>query len=277
MSLDAAVPLIPALFLMAAACFFLAWRADRFVPAQSDAVSAVRVHPVGEVTRQLEQAGFRFAGARHVFTLVKILSLLIFAGLGQVIARMALAGRANEELLALMLSAGLGLMGMFLPVFLVDQRRAAYQTRIRNAVPDALDFLQVCVEAGQSIDAALMRVTEELVPMHPDLARAFRELTDSLAAGADRGEAFEELAEVTDSSDLRQFATILNQSARMGTPVAQTLRVFSADLRDQHLRNTEARANVLPTKMTLGSMIFTVPPLLIVLLAPSLLRLVNVF
>lgn len=269
--------LIPALFLLAAALFAMAWRADRRAPAQSDVTTSVRIQQVGEVARQLHQAGFRFAGAQHVFLLVKILSLVVFAGLGFLFASEVLQGLPNGQMLTFLVCAGSGLLGMFAPVFYVDRRRSAYMARIRNAIPDALDFLQVCVEAGQSVDAALLRVTDELVPMHPDLAHGFRDLTEALAAGADRGEAFEELATATDSSDLRQFATILNQSTRMGTPVAQTLRVFSADLRDQRLRATEAMANVLPTKMTLGSMIFTVPPLLIVLLAPSLLRLANVF
>lgn len=83
------------------------------------------------------------------------------------------------------------------------------------------------------------------------------------------------LAQVTDNSDLRQYATLVLQSSTLGTPMAHTLRVFSADLRDRRIRRVEERANVLPTKMTLGTMMFTVPPLLVLLMTPAIYRLIT--
>lgn len=166
-------------------------------------------------------------------------------------------------------------MGFWLPTMVVDRLETAWKRRIDLGIPDALDFMLVCVEAGQSLDLAAQRVATELETVHPDLAERFQALTKGLAAGADRQDAFSHLATSTGSDDLRQFSTLVVQSATMGTPVAHSLRVFAADLRDRRVRRVEAKAAVLPTKMSLGTMMFTVPPLLVLLLAPAVWRILN--
>ncbi|WP_283176410.1 type II secretion system F family protein [Gemmobacter sp. 24YEA27] len=228
-----------------------------------------------ELRRQLFQAGFSHPEAARYFTLVKIgLSVLLVA---LVATSLVLIGPLDEltpvkKAIALV---GAFLAGYFLPTLIVDRRRKAWKKRIAIALPDALDFMLVCVEAGQTTDLALLRVAEELEPVHPDLSARLQALTEALTAGAERQDAWSRLALETGNDDLRQLATIIVQSGTMGTPVAHTLRVFSADLRDRRVRQIEERANVLPTKMTLGTMIFTVPPLLILLLAPAIYRLIT--
>lgn len=267
-------------FGLASGLFLQAWRLGRLAPPEPEAPAApslTRPEERSELQRQLEQAGFTAPSAVANLRRAKLLSALVFAGLGVALAQWIGLAPPRGTILQMIFGVGFGLAGVFLPTFVIDRRRRQHRERIRRAVPDAMDFMQVCMEAGQSVDAALLRVTEELEVMHPDLAVKFRRLSESLAAGASRSSAFEQLALDADNDDLRQFANMLDQATSLGASVSHTLRNFTLDLRDQRIRRTEAKANVLPTKMTLGSMLFTVPPLLIVLLAPSLTRLAGVF
>lgn len=230
-----------------------------------------------ELRRQLAQAGFTHPDAVRLLTWVKLGGALLGFALAMIIVPLVpvLASMAPE--MRLVFQGVIALFGYFAPVVVVDKRRAAWLRRIELALPDALDFMLICVEAGQSTDIAVKRVAEELAPVHPELSAGFVALTEALAAGAERQEAWMRLSVDTDNDDLRQLATIIVQSATMGTPVAHTLRVFSADLRDRRVRRIEEKANILPTKMTLGTMMFTVPPLLILLLAPALYRISSSF
>jgi tight adherence protein C len=132
--------------------------------------------------------------------------------------------------------------------------------------------MQICVDAGQSLDHAFLRVARELAPMHPELASHFAWSSEAIAAGLEREEALLKVAEETGNEDLRLLAMTIVQSAKLGTPVSRTLRVFGDDLRDRRLRKIEQKSNVLPTKMTLGTMFFTIPPLLILLVTPAIVR-----
>lgn len=230
-----------------------------------------------ELRRHLTQAGFTHPDAVRWLTWIKLGGTVLGFGIAMLVVPMVpvLASMAPE--MQLVMQGVVALFGYFAPVIVVDKRRAAWLKRIELALPDALDFMLICVEAGQSTDIAVKRVAEELAPVHPELSAGFVALTEALAAGAERQEAWMRLSVDTDNDDLRQLATIIVQSSTMGTPVAQTLRVFSADLRDRRVRRIEEKANILPTKMTLGTMMFTVPPLLILLLAPALYRIASSF
>ncbi|NPD17279.1 type II secretion system F family protein [Xinfangfangia sp. D13-10-4-6] len=230
-----------------------------------------------DLRRQLFQAGIRHPKAVRWYLYAKV-GLAVFALLCAIILLGTVPRlQGLEPLERLGFQMILAVLGYFVPIMVVEKRRKAWLKRIEIALPDALDFMLICVEAGQSTDVSVMRVAEELAPVHPELSAGLVTLTESLAAGADRQEAWLRLAYETSNDDLRQLANIILQSSSMGTPVAQTLRVFSADLRDRRVRKIEERANVLPTKMTLGTMMFTVPPLLILLLAPAIYRIVSSF
>ena len=222
--------------------------------------------------RHLVQAGFTHRAAEQRFRYLRLflaaLGFVVALALTQIFPQMVAGSPA--QLAGILLLAPLP--GYYLPGVVVNRLRQGWLLRIQLALPDALDFLLICVEAGQSVDLAVMRVAQELEAVHPDLSQKLHSLTEALTAGADREEAWMRLVQETENDDLRQLATIILQSGMMGTPVAHTLRVFSADLRDKRVRQVEEKANVLPTKMTLGTMLFTVPPLLILLLAPAVFR-----
>lgn len=161
------------------------------------------------------------------------------------------------------------LLGYYAPIYWVNKRRAERQEQIMRGFPDALDMLLVCTEAGQSMDQAIARVARELHKGYPALAEEFETVSHQIRAGMDRLEVLREMGERCGNADIRSFVTVLIQSATYGTSTADALRVYAAEMRDKRVMLAEEKANVLPTKLTLGTMMFTVPPLLIILIGPS--------
>ena len=161
------------------------------------------------------------------------------------------------------------LIGYYLPIFWVNKRREERQDQISSGFPDALDLLLICTEAGQSLDQSINRVARELQAGYPALAEEFGTVAHEVRAGKDRAEVLKDMGERCGNADIRSFATVLIQSSAYGTSVAEALRVYAGEMRDKRVMLAEEKANVLPTKLTLGTMMFTVPPLLIILVGPS--------
>lgn len=160
--------------------------------------------------------------------------------------------------------------GYYLPRYWVDRRLQQRQTEIIDGFPDALDLMLVCVEAGQSLDQSIIRVGKECRVGYPALADEFDMVAQEVKAGKERVTVLKDMAERVGVPDVASFVTTLVQSATFGTSVAEALRVYSADMRDKRIMRAEEKANMLPTKLTLGSMLFTVPPLLVILIGPSI-------
>jgi tight adherence protein C len=160
-------------------------------------------------------------------------------------------------------------LGYFIPRYWVDKRLEKRQTEIVQGFPDALDLMLVCVEAGQSLDQSIIRVGKESRAGYPALADEFDMVAQEVKAGKERITVLKDMSERVGIPDVASFVTTLVQSATFGTSVADALRVYSADMRDKRIMRAEEKANMLPTKLTLGTMLFTVPPLLIILIGPS--------
>ncbi len=147
---------------------------------------------------------------------------------------------------------------------------AKRQEEIQDGFPDALDLLLVCVEAGQSLDQSILRMATEIEPSYPALADEFLTVSQEMKAGKDKSDVLRAMADRCDIKDITSFVTVLIQSASFGTSIADALRVYAAEMRDKRVMRAEEKANVLPTKLTVGTMMFCVPPLLIILIGPSL-------
>ncbi len=160
-------------------------------------------------------------------------------------------------------------IGYYLPKYWVDRRLKQRQTEIIQGFPDALDLMLVCVEAGQSLDQSIIRVGKESRSGYPALAEEFDMVAQEVKAGKERVSVLKDMAERVGVPDVASFVTTLVQSATFGTSIAEALRVYSADMRDKRIMRAEEKANMLPTKLTLGTMLFTVPPLLVILIGPS--------
>ena len=161
-------------------------------------------------------------------------------------------------------------VGYYIPRYWVDKRVEQRKTEIIQGFPDALDLMLVCVEAGQSLDQSIIRVGKESRIGYPALADEFDMVAQEIKAGKERTSVLKDMAERVGVPDVASFVTTLVQSATFGTSVADALRVYSADMRDKRIMRAEEKANMLPTKLTLGTMLFTVPPLLVILIGPSL-------
>ena len=162
-----------------------------------------------------------------------------------------------------------GAAGYYLPQYWVQRRLQTRQQQIISGFPDALDLMLVCVEAGQSLDQSINRMAKETRAGYPALADELEMVSHEVKAGKERVQVLKDMSERVNIPDVSSFVTTLVQSATYGTSIAEALRVYSAEMRDKRVMRAEEKANTLPTKLTLGTMMFTVPPLMIILIGPS--------
>ena len=162
-----------------------------------------------------------------------------------------------------------GAIGYYLPSYWVRRRVDVRKEQITQGFPDCLDLMLVCVEAGQSLDQCIVRVARELHASYPALAQEFDIVAYEMKAGKEKATVLSDFAERCGVQDVSSFVTVLNQSTQFGTPIAEALRVYAGEMRDKRVMRAEEAANKLPTKMTLATMMLTVPPLLIILVGPS--------
>ena len=174
-----------------------------------------------------------------------------------------------------MMTLVLTLVGYLIPAYWVRRKIETRKQDITNAFPDAMDMMLVCIEGGQSLDQAMARVGEEMQTSSGPLAQEFALVSHEFRAGKDRILVLRDFASRCAVSDISSFVTVLIQSTSFGTSVAQALRVYASEMRDKRLMRAEEKANVLPTKLTLGTMMFTVPPLILILVGPSFIMILR--
>ncbi len=215
------------------------------------------------------QAGYRSKSAVRTYHFAQFALGIGFLVLGILYAIVSsTTGEVTTQ--AIVLSIILpGSVGYYLPKYWVNRRLQARQQEITNGFPDSLDMMLVCVEAGQSLEQSIIRVSKELQAGFPALAEEFEMVAHEMKAGKEKVQVLKDMAERCGVPDIASFVTVLIQSASFGTSIAEALRVYAAEMRDKRVMRAEEKANVLPTKLTLGTMMFTVPPLLIILIGPS--------
>ncbi|MBL4810928.1 MAG: type II secretion system F family protein [Rhodobacteraceae bacterium] len=219
---------------------------------------------------KLLQAGYHTKNAVRTYHFIQF-SLGLFglaAGAAYAIYNSTTGDPETKDLIInVLLPGGIGYM---LPKYWVTRRQAARQENITNGFPDSLDMMLVCVEAGQSLDQSIVRVAVELQAGFPDLADEFNIVSHEMKAGKDKSAVLRDMAERCGVPDVSSFVTVLIQSQQFGTSIAEALRIYAAEMRDKRVMRAEEKANTLPTKMTLATMMLTVPPLLIILIGPSM-------
>jgi len=215
------------------------------------------------------RAGYRSKGAVRAFHAAQFaLGLgLLALGLVYVLILNAVAEVGTQKMILSIL--GPGAAGYYLPQYWVQRRIQERQKQIIEGFPDALDLMLVCVEAGQSLDQSILRVAREIRPAYPALAEEFEIVAQEVKAGKERVQVLKDMSERVGVADVASFVTTLVQSATFGTSIAEALRIYASEMRDKRVMRAEEKANVLPTKLTLGTMLFTVPPLMIILIGPS--------
>lgn len=238
-------------------------------PQDEKQLSAVRL--------LLMQAGYRHRDAVRYFNFAQMTLAVGLLVLGVIYYLIALSGDDATTTQAVMWILGPGLVGYMMPKYWVTKRRQQRQQEIEEGFPDSLDMMLVCVEAGQSMDQAIIRVSQEMMTSYPALAEEYEIVAHQVKAGRDKPGVLADLAERCGVQDITSFTTVLTQSQTFGTSIAEALRVYAAEMRDKRVMRAEEKANKLPTKMTLATMMLTVPPLLIILVGPSVLGIMDLF
>ncbi|SOC16235.1 type II secretion system F family protein [Rhodobacter maris] len=227
---------------------------------------------MSESRKWMQKAGYRGANAVRTFHAIQFALAIGLLGLGLAYVAFYNATKAVplDSTITIMAILGPAVMGYYAPKYWVNKRIGARTAEIANGFPDALDMLLVCVEAGLSLDQGIIRVSKELVSSYPALAEEFETVAHEVKAGMDKPSVLRAFAERSGVPDVASFVTVMIQSQQFGTSIAEALRLYAADMRDKRVMRAEEAANKIPVKMTLGTMMFTVPPLLIILVGPSI-------
>jgi tight adherence protein C len=235
--------------------------ADYLEPQNEEEMSTIR--------EQMIQAGYRSRSAVRTFYFAQFSLGLGLLALG-LIYTLLTAGEQTDATKAALTTLVPGLVGYYLPRYWINKRIGSRQAEIQNGFPDSLDLMLVCVEAGQGLDQAIIRVAQEIRSGFPALAEEFEIVAWEIKAGKDKATVLKDMGDRCGVADVASFVTVLIQSQQFGTSIAEALRVYASEMRDKRVMRAEEKANVLPTKLTLGTMMFTVPPLMIILIGPSI-------
>ena len=225
------------------------------------------------VRQKLVAAGYTATYAPRVYTLVR---LLLVVGLPSLILLfMWLTGSSPSVAklyFCLILAAALGL---YLPSLFVRARADRRQRELINGFPDALDLMLICVEAGLGLEAAFARVGMEMTSSHPLLAEQLGAVVLELRAGRSHEDALRRLADRAGADDIRAFATLLIQSTKLGSSIAQTLRTYASEMREKRRMRAEEKAHRLPVLISIPLVACMLPTMIGVLMLPAAIRVIR--
>jgi tight adherence protein C len=224
-----------------------------------------------KLRKKLMQAGFRAHNAPAVFRGIQFILMLTLPGVTALI--WFGTARPVDELYMLVLFTFA--IGFLLPKFVLNRLVASRQLRITWGLADALDLMVISMEAGLGLNAAMLKVCEELKDVHPDISKEFEIANMEIRVGRERSEALRNLAERTGVEDLNSLIAMLIQADRFGTSIARAIRVYSDSLRTKRRQRAEQAAQKAAFKLLLplGALLF--PTLFIIILGPALLNIVD--
>ena len=182
---------------------------------------------------------------------------------------------ADSTTMQLVMLAAAVFLGWRMPDVVLSRLAARRQRHLEQGLPDALDLLVFCAEAGLSLDQAIEQVARDLRSSSPDVAGEFAAAAAEMRVLPDRSKALENLAQRAGLASLRSIVATLNQSIRFGTPLSDSLRVLAAEMRTERLARYEERAARLPVLLALPLMGFILPSMMIVVGTPLILRMVD--
>jgi tight adherence protein C len=232
---------------------------ERLVPTEEEARS--------RIARDLRRAGKRSPGAVNLFFGVR----LLFTVVPPLLLILVVPFVRLEPAVSIMLVVITAIAGYLLPRFWLERTIKRRGLLLRRALPDALDLLVVCSEAGLGLGAAIQRVARDLEVSHPELAEELHLFGLQTRAGMDNKAALRDLEERTGVDDIRGLVTTLLQSMRFGTSIAMTLRIYAVELRDKRTQEAEEKAAKVSTKMLFPLIFCVFPSFFVVALGPPLL------
>ena len=222
---------------------------------------------MSRLRRRLTAAGYRSLTAAAVYALAELMVPVIVG-----LATLSLMGLSRWYLALLA-----GAMGYIAPSVWLGRKTAQRQKQIRNGLPDALDLLIVCIEAGSSIDQSIIKASDELDISYPALAEELRLITTEIRAGKPRLEAFKNFASRTKLDDVRSLVAMLVQTDRFGTSIAQALRTHAEVSRTKRRQSAEERAAKIGVKLVFPLVFCLFPAMYVAILGPAVVKYVREF
>jgi tight adherence protein C len=243
---------------------------DRITKAAAGPLMPKQREEQSRLRKRLGYAGVYSPAGMHIFVGSKIVLLCCGA-----LAGLVIGSGADSAMLAIWLVCMLGVFGMALPGMWLSYRIRQRQQTLQASLPDALDLMVVCVEAGLTIDAAVQRVGEELGLAHPALSREFGIAHMETRVGLSRVEALRNLASRTGNDALASLSSMLTQADRFGTSIAQALRVHAESLRIARQQAAEEMAGKASVKLSFPLVLFIFPATFIVLAGPTIVEMMT--
>jgi len=226
------------------------------------------------ITRRLAQAGWRTNDALIRYLFFKATLPILFGGVA-VVFLYGINAYELSSLARLGCSAGAVMFGFVGPDLFIKNASSKRRLAILKGLPDALDLMVICAEAGVSLDGILKKVSEEFTSSSPQLAEELQLTSLEIGFLPDRRSALQNLINRTDMPAIRGLVNALIQSDKYGTPLAVSMRVLANEYREERMLRAEEKAARLPALLTVPMIIFILPPLFIVLIGPAILRLVD--
>lgn len=222
---------------------------------------------------KLIAAGYEGAYAPRLFTLSR---LVLTLGLPAAYVAFAYySGELPTPLKLYFLGGGLALVGLYFPNLWIAARADRRRREIVNGFPDALDLMLVCVEAGLGLEAAFSRVGTEMIRSHPLVSKMLGTVVLELRAGRSREDALRRMADRVQLDEIRSFSTLLIQSSKLGSSIAQTLRIYASEMREQRRMRAEEKAHRLPVLISIPLVACMLPVMIGMLMLPAVIRVVR--
>jgi tight adherence protein C len=230
--------------------------------------------PSTSLPMKLARGGFRSKDAPIVYTFCRIAMPVVFGAVAAIVLFVLELYRLSDHA-KLGITVGAVVFGFIAPDVFLKNAITKRQKALRKQLPDGLDLLVICAEAGLGLDAAFSRVSKEMVKSSPELADEVGLTSIELSFLPERRQALQNLIERTNMAEFRAVVNTLMQTEKYGTPLAQSLRVLSAEFRNERLLRAEEKAARLPAILTVPMIIFILPALFIVLIGPAILRAID--
>lgn len=241
-----------------------------FMRRVAERLKLLKTRQADAITLRLAQAGYRSKDALVVYLFAKL--ALPFALGGVAVVMVYFSGIwAMTPMMKLFVAIAAVVIGAYAPEVFVTNARQKRQHAMQKGLPDALDLLVICTEAGLALDAALTRVARETGPACPELAEELGLCSVELGFLPDRRQALDNLARRTALASIRGVVNTLQQTEKYGTPLSLSLRVLSTEFRNDRMMRAEEKAARLPATLTVPLICFILPSLFIVLLGPAVL------
>lgn len=239
--------------------------ANRNAPGLLSSLLPTREEGRQQLGDRLIQAGLYRRNSVGFYVVVKVILFSLPIAFGLLAASAGLVPLR----VALFFGALTGLLGTIIPSFWLDAQKRMRQTNLRRALPDAVDVIVICVEAGLSLPAALARVSKELATAHPMLATEMTIVQREIQMGCSTGEALKRLADRFDLEELRSLASVTQQAEKFGASIVKALRVHADALRVKRFQRAEEKARQATVKLLFPTVFFIFPALFVVLIGPA--------